>query len=298
MALKLNDKAWNMLTMDERSALRLQLGLGKSSWQSGEIMKRSHYKYLEIKYRAEHFLKLFTEYINLFGEVIPPNVSGNKDVLNYLRLCIEDRMKPMAALEILNKEKRIIKSVLNEKIINQVEEWQDSKNAYEVTLYNLVMDFDRWNNFRILPKAVQEPSAFKRRIKNSYKKQIKVTTNIPTISLDKLIKHYQTKNNPSVWVPLIYKNQPAVFKMKLNNQSYSIFKTIGLYVFDYKKDAEEYIEAVAEYTGKGKKACTDGLDFWPKYREQIKKAKNYMDIQKITPSRKYLQTALSKLEYL
>lgn len=297
MDRQLNKVAWDMLTHDERSALTLQFGLGKSTWQSGEVMEKSHYKYLEIKSRGEYFLKIFTEHIKLFGQIIPPGVIGNKDVLTYLSLCIEKREKPMVALEKLNQTKRLTKSQLNEKIIKQLEAWEFSKNAYDRTFYNLVMDFDRWNNFRILPKAVQEPSAFKRRIKNGFKKQIKSTTSIPTISLDKLIKMYQTKNK-GAWLPIIYANEPRLVKVKVNNQSWKIFKEIGLYIFDAKGDAQEYLDAVADYVGKKKKECTDGLIFWPVYRDSIKKAKNYQDIQHITPSRRFLALAINKLEYL
>jgi hypothetical protein len=293
----LNNIAWSMLTEDERAALTLQLGMGKSSWQSGEIMKRSHYKYLEIKYRAEHFLKAFTEHIKLFDCIIPEGINGNKRVIEYLKICIEERKKPMVALQRMNKIKRITKVQLNERIIKQLEEWEESDNAYDVTTFHFVKDFDRWNNFRILPKVIQEPSAFKRRIKNTYKKQIRITANLPTISLDKLIKNYQTKNQGG-WVPVLYNRKAQVYKMKINNQSYKIFSNIGLYIFHHKADASEYIEAIEEYVGKGKKACTDGLDFWPIYREVIKKALNYQEIQKITPSRRFLATALSKLEFI
>jgi hypothetical protein len=253
--MELNNEAWEMLTRDEQSALKLQLGMGKSSWQSGEIMNRSHYKYLEIKYRAEHFLKTFTEYAKMFGTVFPQDVKCHRVVMQYLSLCIKKRMKPKAAMEELNKDKRITKAYLNEKLIQQIEEWQMSQNTYDVTFLNLVMDFDRWNNFRILPKAIQEPSAFKRRVKNFYKKQIKITTTINTLSLDKLIKTYRTKGI-GAWVGIMYN------------------------------------------VGKGKKACTDGLDFWPKYRDLIHKAKNYLEIQKLIPSRRYLELALAKHEFI
>jgi hypothetical protein len=48
----LTSKAWGLLTEEEQTALKLQLGLGKSSWQASEIMGKAHYKYLEIKKRG------------------------------------------------------------------------------------------------------------------------------------------------------------------------------------------------------------------------------------------------------
>lgn len=295
--MRLNKKAWEILTADEKTALSLQLGMQKSSWESGEIMQRSHYKYLEIKYRAEHFLKTFTEHIDLFDEVIPDYITGNKMVIAYFRLCIEKRMKPKEALSVLGQNVKIIKTLFNEKVAKQLETWESEGNPYEVTVFHLVKEFDRWNNFRILPKGIQEPSAFKRRIKNSYKKQIHTTYTINTFALDKLRKLYATKHK-GLWWTYMYKGKPEITKVKINQQSQKIFNSIGLYLFEKREHAAEFIEAVDAYMGKEKKACTDGLDFWPKYRELIKHAKNYQDVQNITPSRKYLQVALSKLEFL
>lgn len=303
MTHRLNKVAWEMLTHDEKAALTLQLGMGKSTWQSGEVMEKSHYKYLEIKQRGEYFLKIFTEHLNLFDSIIPPNINGNKDVITYFKMCIGERAKPMWALETINKSRKannlreMTKSQLNDKIIKQLEEWEYSSNAYDNTTFNLIMDFDRWNNFRILPKSIQEPSAYKRRVKNVYKKQIKITMSINTLSLDKLIKQYQTKNK-GCWWPFLYNGEPKLIKVKVNNQSWKIFKEVGLYIFDFKEDANEYLEAIHEYVSKPKKECTDGLVFWPIYREKIKKAKNYSDIQQITPSRRYLTMALNKIEFL
>jgi hypothetical protein len=300
--MRLNEAAWKMLTEPEKTALTLQHGMQKSSWQSGEIMDRSHYKYLEILYRAEQFLKIFTEHVELFDCLIPDYVNGPKIVIAYFKLCIEQRLKPMDALEKLREDKdhgRVIKSIINEKIIQTLEDWESSNSAYDNTCFELVKEFDRWNNFRILPKQIQEPSAFKRRIKNTYKKQIRITSTINTLSLDRLIKAYKTKTQGDyAWWPLIYNGEAMVIPIKINQQSYKIFNSLSFYLYKDKKDATAYIEALAEYTSKKKKACTDGLDFWPIYREVIKKAKNYADIQKITPSRRFLQMALSKLEFL
>lgn len=299
MARKLNEHAWEILTQDEKEALKLQLGLGKSSWQSGEIMERSHYKYLEIKYRAEHFLKMFTEHMDLYQQLIPLGVNGNKEVNQYITHCIQHRRKPMQALKLMGGEKKLAKGVFNEKLIKQLEDWEDSTNAHENVLHNLIMEFDRWNNFRILPKVIQEPSAFKRRVKNTYKKQLKVMLNIPSFCLDKLAKNYKIKPSSSgSWWPHLYEGEIVIHKVKVNNQSYKIFNQVGFYLFDRKVDAQEYIESIQEYTSKKSKDCRDGLNFWPKYRELIEKAKNYHRIQKISPTRRWLKMAMAKLEFL
>jgi hypothetical protein len=294
---KVNKQAWDTLTEDEQSALALQIGMDKSSWQAGEIIGRSHYKYLEIKYRASYFLKLFTEHLDFYDRLIT-DLNGDKTVLEYFRICVEKRVKPMAAVEGL----KINKSRLNERVIAQMNKWQKSEDAHELITFELIKNFDRWNNFRILPKSLQEPSAYKRRVKNIYKKHLKVISNIPPLSIRKLLKLYQTNRRPYIYMPIIEiidgKKQPSIYKVKENKGSRAILDGVGLYLFVDYEDAKEYIDEVWAYVGKGKKECTDGLIFWPKYREIIKKAKNYLEVQKITPSRKWLEMAMSKLEYL
>ena len=41
-------KAWDCLKDLEQKSLFLQLSENKSSWEAGEILKLSHYKYLEV----------------------------------------------------------------------------------------------------------------------------------------------------------------------------------------------------------------------------------------------------------
>lgn len=297
--MEMNKKAWNLLSEDEKLALSLQLGLNKSSWESGEIMKRSHYKYLEILYRAEYFLKLFTERLELFDCLIPEYINGPKVVINYLRLCLDERLKPAQAIEQITKSQniRITKSTINTKLIETIEKWQKSQNSYDLSTLDLVKEYDRWNNFRILPKEIQEPSAYKRRIKNTYKKHVKIIGKINPLSLLKLKKLYSCKNSPHL-LPIIVEGKGEIWRVKYNQNSIKLFNSIGLYIFTSRIYAEEYINAVEVYVTKPKKECTDGLDFWPKYRELIKKAKNYAEVQQITPNRKHLVMALSKLEFL
>lgn len=295
-----NKLAWETLTEDEKTALTLQLGMQKSSWESGEIMTRSHYKYLEIKYRAEFFLKFFTEHIDVFGRLIPDELTGDKLIIKFIRLCIEKRHKPMQAMEILNQEEevKVHKSEVNERLIAQMKQWEKLDEAFGKITFDFIKEFDRWNNFRILPKSIQEPSAYKRRLKNVYKKHLKIITCIHPLSLAKLLKLYETNRNPYLYMPVIKEGVGYIHKMKVNQQSLSIINDIGLYLFKEIKDAQEYLGEIEGYVSKKKKECTDGLNFWPKYRELIRKADNYYEVQKITPTRRYLQLALQKLTYL
>lgn len=68
-------KAWSCLIDKEQQSLFLQLSESKSSWEVGEILKLSHYKYLEIRERSEKFFRLFSDFLRntlLFFDQIAP----------------------------------------------------------------------------------------------------------------------------------------------------------------------------------------------------------------------------------
>lgn len=297
----INKRAWAILSQDEQTALSLQHGLSKSTWQSGEIMDKSHYKYLEIEQRAKRFLRVFTDHLKLYDEIVPEYIRGNGAVVKYFRYCIELRLKPQQVLDKINSEyddRFYTKPIINKKIVKVLKAWEESDNAHEVVLFNLVKDFDRWNNFRILPKEIQEPSAFKRRVKNVYKHQIKVFKNIPKLSLQLLRKKLEIKKEPCWYLPLLIGMTPTVIRIRNTQTCLNLLNEITFYAYEQEEDAKTYIEALFHYLAKENKDCKDGLDFWPVYRESIKKAINYNTIQNITPTRKYLEVAIKKIEFV
>ena len=303
--MNLNKDAWNNLDLHERTALSLKHISDKSSWQAGEIMSRSHYKYLEIKSRAEHFLKLFTEYYNLFGCLIPDEVTGDMTVIEYFKLTIIKRYKPKKAIDTINEKRPngIMRGQLNIRIEKQLKAWGRSQILEEIKVYNLIQDFDRWNNFRILPKSCQEPSAFKRRLKNVFKKQLKVLKDLNEFSLDhlkKLLRATRQKDREkALYLPLLEKNGSLKVYLIKNKPTYlEILSDMGLYYFIKVEDAKDYMALVAKYLLNQKRSCKDGLDFWPQFREQIKKAANYDKVCNKAPHRRQLEVAMSKLEYI
>lgn len=299
--MELNRKAWAILSPDEKTALGTMFGMNKSSWEAGEIMDKSHYKFLEIKYRAQKFLEMFTEYINLYEEIIPDYIKGEVGVINYFRMCIGKRMKPMVAIAELNNndiDRVYTKSGLNGKIISQLRRWGKSEDVFELAIFNLIKEFDRWNNFRILPREVQEPSAFKRRVKNMYKKHIRVLTSMPELSREKLIELSKTNSKSNyAYMPILINGNYKVLKVKVNKGICPLYNNLALYIFKTKKAAEIYITNVFHYVHKQKKDCKDGIVFWQIYRECIKTAQNYYEVQKITATRTHLEMAYENLTY-
>lgn len=294
MKLDKNNKAWMLLVEDERLALNLNLGLRKSTWKAGEIMKKSHYKLIEIKDRAKTFLKIFTYHFQEYGELIPKDMQITPDLREYLTLTIIKRLP-------INKAIREIDSplyhhqVTREKVISdEIIKWKSSVSLSQKDLYNLVLDFDRWNNFRILPKNMQEPSAFKRRDKNRLKKHLKLGTSISPLAYKIIKKKYQYTSNRKInagYLILISEEprRTEIIKILANPENLADLSRSSLYIFDDENIATVYLQLILEYIRKEDKHCSEGLRFWPKYREIIKKAINYNLIQNIIPSRKNLE---------
>lgn len=297
----MNKLAWGILTEDEKSAVTLQHVHEKSSWQAGEILNKSHYKYLEIKYRGEQFLKLFTQHFSLFDTIVPINTSGNQEVKDYFTITIQQRRKVSEAYTELNTRYGYTgNNQREEEVIKQMKAWEQSDNPYDLTLYNLIKEFDRWNNFRILPIQIQEPSAFKRRNKKAHQKNIKISSTIPDISIPKIKKLFGERSKDKViWIGIISQRRDShLIAIKDTASVQEQITQINFYIFEDKAIAKEYLELVFDYTQPAAKKCKDGLEFWPRYREVIKLARNYEAIQKIVPSRKTLQMALNKISYL
>lgn len=297
---KLDPRAWAILTEAEKNSLSLQFGLGKSSWEAGEMLKRSHYKYLEIKQRAEQFLKMFTEHFVYFRDVIPYGYDCTNVIREYLLLCIEKRYKPQMAVRKLKlTHPSITKAKINEELISTLKRWSKDPDLDMQQIVHIIKEFDRWNNFRILPLAIGEPSAFKRRLKNNHKKHIKILTAIPEISIKRIKKVFCPKKWETDFLYFPYLSPtPKLIKILKKPTHIEVFNKACLYLFKSEDEANEYITAIYGYTFGGKRDCKNGLIFWPKYREHIKNAHNYTDIQNITTHRKYLRLAMEKLEIL
>lgn len=296
---RIDPKAWQILKEDEKAALMLKYTENKSSWEAGEILARSHYKYLEIQSRARRFLEIFTEHFEAYDEIIPPFVSGLKEIKYYFKLAIESRK---SLKEIHEQLDNIFgtsgKKYRNRQIMDLLKKWREGDD-HEQIVYNLVMEFDRWNNFRILPRPIQEPSAFKRRNKNVHKRHVRMTCQLPSISMEHLEEVYKPKSNQKIiYLPAItLENTRKIIKLKYTKEVIEFINKTQLYAFSDKKIAEKYLDAVAKYRMVEERTCKDGLEFWPTYRDLIQKSVNYLEVQQMVPSRKALVLALKDLTF-
>ena len=71
----------------------------------------------------------------------------------------------------------LLSKVTNRNIERNMKRLRESDDEWDKDTARIVFEFDRWNNFRILPKMLQQPSAFKRRANKKDKIYIKYLLN-------------------------------------------------------------------------------------------------------------------------
>lgn len=293
---KINQDAWEILNLDERTALSLSLGHSKSTWEAGEIMSKAHFKYLEIQKRARKFLEIFTNHLEKYNGLFPENIPLSFAFKEYLSLTILKRKNISTATHQMEDPSYKIASKRNRLIIYEIEKLRAINTDEAIDLYGLIMDFDRWNNFRILPIEVQEPSAFKRRNKARDVKHIRRITSLPQFSILTLINRYSYSGKfPAAYLPIISKHLDEKYKIIRIRNLQTIIKEIGdigLFVFKSRAKADEFADLISKYFLCLSKDCKSGQKFWPDFRIMIKGSINYKQLENIHRSRTYLDNAL------
>ena len=289
--------AWNILTQEEKMAVTLSLGHKKSSWEAGEIMSKSHYKFLEIVARAEKFLRMFTEFWNKYHGLFPDDLELTKDVQEYLSMAIESRMIPRDIGEKMNNKAFMVISYRDRKMDDQLWILKKSSKEWDKDFLDLILEFDRWNNFRILPKYWQQESAFKRRIKGKELKYIKSICGLPKFSVDKLREKYESKSGKifTILVSELFPTGFMVMALKDRSKNISSLTAMGFPLYSNEIDANEMGYILSKYLfskpQRGVSRVKLGLDFWDKFRVGLSKSTNYMEIMGIIPHRKFQEDA-------
>lgn len=285
---KINTIIWDMLTDEEKTAFSLQHGYNKSTWEAGEIIGRAHYKYLEIKQRAEKFLQLFTHQLNRYGRLIPTDIGLTPELIRFLELTIGGR-KPVKEATSKMAYKWQNNSSRGTLISSEIYRLQASDSEAARDFLDFVTEFDRWNNFRILPKTLQLPSAYKRRNTNRYKQRLKQTVISHPMKVELWVESYciKTPTPSSLYLPIIYDRYKRTGVFFVEDRPFIMSKItgLGLYLFDDPGVAAQYISHLLSYNLLEKRVCTKGQKFWPTYRDIIQQARNYREVENIRPGR-------------
>lgn len=302
--MNMREKVWSLLTIEEQTTLALVVQEGKSSWEAGEIMGKTHYKYLELKLRSERFYRLFTEYLTKNETFIPAKSQITPVLTEYITLLIEKRKTMREACNLFKDKSLSVAGVRDNIIINALDRLKKSPLESDKNLLYLIFEFDRWNNFRILPSRIQQPSAYKRRLKTKLVKQLKLMGNIHPFIVDRVLLKYRyiTMDFHNVYfapiVNLRHKDICKIIKVRKREQIVKDFSRLGVSLFEDFETANEFARLLANYLLEGDRNPLDGQKFWPKYRDLSLKAVNYGNINNLTYTNAALENAFVDLELI
>lgn len=164
--------AWSCLTKKEQNCLYYHISHGKSSWEMGKMMNITHYKVLELKNRAETLFRMFSDYFEKHPSLIRPGCPVPIRFRDYLYALMMRRLPKEEALYFVDDSTWFMVPVRNKQISTGMTRLKYSEDAWDQDLYKLVVEFDRWNSFRVLPRELQKESPYTRRsnrkVKNIY----------------------------------------------------------------------------------------------------------------------------------
>jgi len=270
-------KAWSHLTEPEQMALTLVVVNERSKKEAAIIMNIAPYKFTEIYLRARKFFVMFTHHYERHENLVPKYYGVPKEHVVFLDQLIGYRKKPS---EILKSE------MMQDLLGKQAQEilWGSFFFVKTTTFGELVQEFDRWNNFRVLPKKYQLPAAFPRRRNKTLKKIQQRLYAISDHGWDLLMQKYGTGDiPPMVFLPVV---QSYTFR------SYPIRETVGITdymsrnkipIFTKEKDAEAFAELCYDYRKLKKRSTYSARKFWANYRILIKEAWNYAEVTGLKP---------------
>lgn len=286
------EKAWAILDDKEKMVLELMTMYGKSSWEAGEIMGIAHFKLLEIHKRAVRFFELFTYHFETYGALFTDDLTFlRNDFKEYISGVMLERGKVKDVIEKMYNWREWAITESRARIMDdQLKKLRDSHLNIARDLYQLILEFDAWNNFRILPEKWQEPSAYKRRNKVRDNKHLKSLISVPSVSLDFIWDKYNYKGKyQKAYVPLFSREYPDGYKIMEIRFSAKKIKAMNdycLYVFDNEILARRFSVTVADYYLQDRKEVKSGQIFWQKFRELKELAVNFSQLEHVNVSRR------------
>lgn len=296
------EKAWECLTPQEQNSLFLTLSQGKSTWETGEILKMTHYKYLELKARSEKFFKLFSDYFEKYPSLINPQSPLDRYFQDYLYASLIKRLPKDEAAVYAGESAWLLKPVKSGQIIRNMDRLKESSkhSEWDRDLYALILEFDRWNNYRILPKSLQAPTPYKTRSNKKYKAYMKYLHTLPDSKIKNLVDYFWCRTTKKdldnryyvAFVSSIYKEGYQIVPISKKQEKLNELTRFKIYVFPDRVNAEEFGLMVATYFTEITNQKR-GLKFWREFREVIENAVNYREINNMDFTVYSLDTAYS-----
>lgn len=295
------EKAWNCLTKLEQDAIFLVLGEGKTTWEAAQILNVTHYKYLEMKERAEKFFRLFGDFFERHEAIFRPDCPCEPQFRDFIESLLEQRSSIVEARLNSGDSAHLIPSVTR-RCINRNMRWLlDTGNIWDKDTRNLILEFDRWNTFRILPVMLQQPSAYKRRINRKHKAYIKyILHKLPEWAVDRIKERFwyksKKKSKEKLWISLFYTSDIKHYKVISVKPDPEVVKSLTkfyIYVFKTQDEADTFGFLVSQFRNKSNKNIRVSQKFWPEYRLIVSQAVNYNTINNMDVTISALDNAYS-----
>jgi hypothetical protein len=264
-------KAWELLTTKEKNSLQLVFGHGKSNMEASVIMNIFPYKFTEILLRAKKFFLVFSEHFYVWDNL---DLEGcDNEFRAYIESTVLHRKTVPKAIEAVNSSKFYDYNYR----INLLSEEMGLLLQDTPTTYDLLITFDQWNAFRILPKQFQVPSPFNRRQNKAFKRIYEKITNLSELSYRAIDKAFYTKHPPMMHVPLLgeyHGNQIMILPVPKSEKNIKYFSKNLLPVFISRDKALEFAKFVHDYYSIPNKTIHLSRLFWPGFRKLVNEADN------------------------
>lgn len=285
--------AYDMLTDTEKQVLYLTISQGQSSWASTQFMKgMTHYKFLEIKQRAQRLFKLFADFYAIYPQLFNPKNYFNPRFKDYIYGVMVKRLPLDEAIEYAGDAAWQVRPIRYELISKEMDRLKFSSDTWDQDTFKLIVEFDRWNNFRILPKKFQAESAFNRRSTKKCKTYIKYLFRIPDYKIRFLIDKFwyfvkkQDTDNVA-YVALVsdmFDKQGGYQVMPIKNTESNILEIskFYMYIFPTIDDATEFGVLVSNYFETAvANGPAGGIKFWSRYKSLTRRTINYKYINNL-----------------
>jgi len=276
--------AWDILTPKERSALSLVVVNQRSKKEAAIILGISQYKFTEIYLRAYRLFIAFTEFHERNGGFMRSDLPVSKEDLAFIETLVLTRK---TITDLVFKEKKYINLVSS---ANRAQFWQTnlaslklSSSGYSKSLLEVLVTYDTWNRFRILPKPFQKISPFARRRNRAYKQIKDYVENVSEISWLIFERDFAPKRVGCFLPKLQQGYEPGTLEVNLSQKTLKYFTKNHLPVFKTEKGAKDLAFRIHYYNALSQKNSYSARKFWVAFRVGIGTAINFKELLGIIP---------------
>ena len=273
------EKAYIHLTEQEKLVLSFIIINNRSFKETAAIVDISPYKIKEVYFRAKKYFLLFTDFYRSHDELFPNALAINPLFKDYITELIQSRKNPAE----LKRDPKYFEICVSYKLKAL---WRDlfealafSGRLHYTSLYNLILEFDKWADKRILPKAFQKPSAFERRRIKVFKKVFKEMTSFGDLGYDLMQQLHGDKKGKG-FIIAFYDKGHRLIRIKLTKGSIEYYTNLHMPVFVNEPQAIRMADLVQQF--KTEKTNTRrAAIFWSNFRVLAMQAVNIEEIMGI-----------------